>query len=94
MAGTGVICVAVPPYGLYLYEGKVMVDSQTGIGPMKIQTGPGEYVLRFRKGAKLVPTGRNLTYSRAGAVPHWFEAAKSAHLQSWIEGTERILNGG
>lgn len=93
MAGTGVICAAAPPYGAYLYYGKVMVDRETGKGPRKIPTGPGEYVLRFRKGAKLVPTDRALSYSSPTAVPRWFEAAKEAHLQQWIEGVERILNG-
>lgn len=81
------------PYAGYLYRGKVMVDAETGKGPRKIPTGPGEYILRFRKGAKLVPTDRDLTYSRPEAVPEWFEHAKSLNKQFWLQGVTEILGG-
>lgn len=81
------------PTAGYLYRGKVMVDSVTGKGPRKIPTGPGEYILRFRKGAKLVPTTRNLNYSSPQAVPEWFEHAKKQNKQFWIEGSAEILGG-
>lgn len=81
------------PYARYLYHGKVMVDSETGKGPRKIPTGPGEYVLRFRKGAKLVPTDRPLKYSNPQAVPKWFEHAKNLYGQFWIEGVKKIMRG-
>ena len=81
------------PTAGYLYRGKVMVDSITGKGPRKIPTGPGEYILRFRKGAKLVPTTRNLNYSNPQAVPEWFEHAKKQNKQFWIEGSAEILGG-
>ncbi len=81
------------PQGRFLYGGKVMVDSVTGKGPCKIPTGPGEYVLRFRKGAKLVPTTKSLTYSNPQAVPEWFEHAKKLHGQFWIARVKDILNG-
>ncbi len=81
------------PTAGYLYRGKVMVDSVTGKGPHKIPTGPGEYILRFRKGAKLVPTTRNLTYSNPQAVPEWFEHAKQLNKQFWIEGVAKKLGG-
>ena len=80
------------PYARYLYMGKVMVDSVTGKGPRKIPTGPGEYVLRFRKGARLVPTERPLTYTRTynpQATDHWFDVAKSRYGQAWIDGVKR-----
>lgn len=93
MAGTGQVCAAAGVYGRYLYEGKVMVDSVTGKGPKKIPTGPGEYVLRFRKGAKLVPTERPLTYSNPQAVPHWFDVAKANHEKEWVDGVRNILGG-
>ena len=71
------------PSARYLYMGKVMVDAKTGKGPMKIPTGPGEYVLRFRKGAKLAPTNRRLTYSNPeGNLPHW------------VNGVENIIKTG
>ena len=81
------------PTAGYLYRGKVMVDSVTGKGPMRIPTGPGEYILRFRKGAKLVPTSRPLTYSRPEAMPEWFEHAKAIHGKFWIEGVAKIIGG-
>lgn len=81
------------PYAGYLYRGKVMVDRETGKGPRKIPTGPGEFVLRFRKGAKLVPTDRPLTYSNPQAVPEWFEVAKRRYAQFWINGVKEKLGG-
>lgn len=81
------------PYARYLYFGKVMVDCDTGKGPRKIPTGPGEYILRFRKGAKLKPTDRNLTYSDPQAVPEWFEHAKAKDKQSWIVSVKEIIGG-
>ena len=75
------------------YRGKVMVDSETGKGPRKIPTGPGEYILRFRLGAKLVPTERPLSYSNPQAVPEWFEHAKRLYKQFWIKGVAEIIGG-
>lgn len=97
MAGTGQVIAAAPPMGRYLYEGKVMVDSQTGKGPRKIQMGPGgEYIFRFRKGAKLVATGRPLTYSthaHPDATDHWFDAAKKRDLKKWVQTVKKIAGG-
>lgn len=81
------------PTSGYLYRGKVMVDSVTHKGPMKIPTGPGEFILRFRKGAKLVPTSRPLKYSSPQARPEWFEYAKAQHGQFWIKGVAEIIGG-
>lgn len=81
------------PYARYLYEGKVMVDSETGKGPAKIPDGSGGYLLRFRKGATLVPTSRPLTYSTTAnpqATDHWFDAAKAANEERWLNGVKRI----
>lgn len=81
------------PYARYLYMGKVMVDSVTGKGPMRIPTGPGEYILRFKKGATLVPTSRPLKYSDPNAVPMWFDAAKQRDGQRWVSGAKEIVGG-
>lgn len=97
LAGTGNVVAAAPPYGRYLYEGKVMVDSVTGKGAMKISTGPGEFVWRHRKGAKLVATDRPLNYNK-GANPkvtdHWFDAAKKEHCKAWVKGVKQRAGGG
>lgn len=94
MQGTGTVCAAAPPMGRYLYMGKVMVDRDTGKGAMKISTGPGEFVWRHKKGAKLVATDRPLTYSNPKAVPHWFDVAKAADGKTWIKRTKSIAGGG
>ena len=98
LAGSGKVVAAAPPYGQYLYEGKVMVDSKTGKGPMKIPDGPGgAYVLRFRKGAKLEATTRKLQFSKAAhpkAQAHWFEAAKKVNKGTWVEIAKREVGKG
>ena len=93
LAGTGVVCAGAPPYGRYLYEGKVMVDSQTGKGARRMVLKTGEVIYRHRRGATLVPTERPLTYQRASAVPHWFEEAKRRHFDDWVAGVQKILGG-
>lgn len=89
LVGSGQIYAGVGPMGSYLYRGMAMVDAATGKGPMVIPgVGP-----RFRRGASLVPSGRPLHYSAAGARPAWFEAAKSQRLQSWVDEVQDILDG-
>lgn len=81
MLGIGKVWAAAPPYGRFLYGGKVMVDPVTG-SPWA------------RKGAKKVVTSRELTFSRPGAVARWFEAAKATKLERWKRGVATILNSG
>ena len=90
-AGTGKVTAAAPPYGRYLYMGKVMVDSQTGKGPMVIPDGFGGVTLRYRLGAKLKATERPLRYSRPGAQAKWFEAAKKKDSTEWVEVVKREI---
>lgn len=81
LAGSGKVVAAAPPMGRFLYEGKVMVDPETG-SPWA------------RAGAKKIVTDRPLKYSNPSAVPHWFDAAKETHLQEWIDGVkEKVGNG-
>lgn len=96
IAGSGKVVAAVPPMGRYLYMGKVMVDSATGKGPMRIEVSPGEYIFRFRKGAKLMATDRDLQFSKAAnpkVQKQWFDVAKRAHGKDWIKQTKRIAGG-
>lgn len=95
--GSGGVYGGVGPQARYLYEGKVMVDSKTMKGPSKIPTGPGEYVLRFRKGSKLVATTRPLNYTKTAhpqATDHWFNPAKKKDGRKWIKMVKRIAGGG
>ena len=96
LAGTGIVVAAAPPMGRYLYMGKIMVDSETGKGPARIEVSPGEYIFRFRKGAKLVATDRDLKFSKAAnpkAQKQWFDAAKRDHGKEWVKQVKKIAGG-
>lgn len=78
------------PYARYLYYGKVMVDSVTGKGPMRFFDKKGNEQIKFRKGATLKPTDRDLKIDQSvhgQAQAHWFEASKSQNLDKW----ERVV---
>lgn len=93
LAGTGVVIAGVPPMGQYLYYGKKMVDSITGKGPAKIPIDDGgDFIFRYRKGAKLVPTSEPLNYDTStnpNAGPKWFEVAKKNHAKQWIKDVKK-----
>ena len=72
MAGTGKVVAATPPFGRFLYNGKVMVGEKTRSPWAK-------------SGEKKVLTGRNLQFSRPEAKAFWFEEAKKRHKDEWIE---------
>lgn len=81
LAGSGTVVAAAPPMGRFLYEGKVMVDPETG-SPWA------------RPGAKKVVTDKDLTYSNPKATPHWFDTAKAKHGKSWVKAVKKIAGGG
>lgn len=81
LAGSGTVVAAAAPMGRFLYEGKVMVDEQTG-SPWA------------RPGAKKVVTDKDLTYSNPKATPHWFDTAKKNHGKSWVKAVKNIAGGG
>ena len=96
LAGTGIVVAGAAPMGRYLYMGKVMVDSETGKGPARIPVGPNEYIFRFRKGAKLVATERDLQFSKAAnpkVTKQWFDAAKRDHGRDWVKLAKRTAGG-
>lgn len=83
MQGTGRVIAGVPPYGRFLYEGKVMVDPLTD-SPWA------------RAGAKKVVTDRDLVFDKIAhprATDHWFDAAKTENVKSWVKGVKRIAGG-
>lgn len=89
LAGSGLVVAGVGPMGQYLHEGKVMVNAATGKGPANIPgVGP-----RFRKGAKLMPTSRNLKYSN-GRGPQWVPVTVNAHKKEWVKEVKHIAGGG
>ena len=83
MQGSGRVIAGAPPYGRFLYEGKVMVDPATG-SPWA------------RAGAKKVVTDRDLVFDKTAhprATDHWFDAAKTENVKSWVKGVKRIAGG-
>lgn len=63
------------PYARFLWEGKVMVDPDTG-SPWA------------RPGATKVATGKSLVFSTdvsPQAQSHWFDASKAVNLEKWIQ---------
>lgn len=84
IAGSGTVIAAAPPFGRFLYEGKVMVDEVT--------KSPWA-----RPGAKKVVINKNLDYSKnvhPQVTDHWFDTAKDKHLNSWVEVVKRTAGGG
>lgn len=79
------------PYARMMYYGKVMVDSKTGKGPMNIP-GVG---LRFRKGATLKLTGRDLEYDKSKnpqAGPYWDRRMMAAEGGQVRSETQAYIN--
>ena len=84
IAGSGTVIAAAPPFGRFLYEGKVMVDEQTG-SPWA------------RPGAKKVVTNKDLDYDKSHnpkVTDHWFDTAKQNHGESWVKAVKKIAGGG
>lgn len=80
LAGSGKVVAAAPPYGRFLYEGKVMIGKESRSPWAK-------------KGEKKVVTGRNLSYSGGGQA-HWFDAAKAADGDNWVDLVKKTAGGG
>lgn len=84
LAGSGLVVAAAPPMGRFLYEGKVMVDPETN-SPWA------------RKGAKKIVTEKDLQYNENAhpkATDHWFDAAKKAHGEEWVNYVKKVAGGG
>lgn len=71
------------PYARYLYYGKYMVDSQTGKGPAHYIDSKGNEHIKYRKGAHLVPTERDLIFHSPGTRSHWFDYSESQNAEEW-----------
>lgn len=84
IAGSGKVIAGAPPFGRFLYGGKVMV----GIESNSPWAKPGE---------KKEITDKNLQYS-TGAHPkaqaHWFDAAKRQNIKKWVKKTKQTAGGG
>lgn len=84
IAGSGTVVAAAPPMGRFLYEGKVMIDPETG-SPWA------------RPGAKKIVIDKSLNYDTShnpNVTDHWFETAKKNHGKSWIKAVKKEAGGG
>ena len=84
IAGSGYVYAAAPPFGRFLYEGKVMVDEKTG-SPWA------------RPGAKKIVTNKDLNYDKSthpNVTDHWFDTAKKNHGEEWVKKTKATAGGG
>ena len=84
IAGSGTVIAAAPPFGRFLYEGKVMVDEVT--------KSPWA-----RPGAKKIVTDKDLEYDTSHnpkVTSHWFDEAKKNHGESWVRAVKKEAGGG
>jgi hypothetical protein len=84
IAGSGKVVAAAPPFGRFLYEGKVMVGERTRSA-------------FAAKGEKKVVTERPIQYSRSAnpkVTSHWFNTAKENHGAQWIKKAKKTAGGG
>jgi hypothetical protein len=83
LAGSGTVVAAAPPFGRFLYEGKVMIDP--------VINSPWA-----RKGAKKVVTDKDLNYNKShpNVTDHWFDTAKENHIDAWVENFKKNAGGG
>ena len=93
VAGSGLVYAAIGPEGRFLYRGKTMVDEKTG-SPWARPSAKKVLVSEFdgKTNAK-----ENLDLSRGanpGAQPEWFEAAKAANKDHWINLAKKTAGGG
>lgn len=79
-AGRGRVYAGAPPFGHFLYVGKVMIDPETGS-------------TWARAGVKKIYTDRDLKLWYPGAVPRWFEVAKAEHVQDWTRLVAETMGG-
>lgn len=80
MKGSGSVMAAAPPFGYFLYWGKVMVDEDTG----KAWAPPG--------GHKVV--SNDPLEFRGKAQAKWFLTAKQRNLKAWLKIAKRTAGGG
>lgn len=84
IAGSGKVVAAAPPFGRFLYNGKVMVGIDTRSAWAK-------------KGEKKEVIDKDLAYFQGRnpqAQSHWFDSAKKKNLRKWIRITKNIAGGG
>lgn len=93
IAGSGKVVAAAPPYGRFLYMGKVMVDEKTG----STYARKGAKKVLVSKFAGMTNAKEDIEYSKNAnpkATSKWYEAAENLYRDSWIEGVKKRAGGG
>lgn len=93
IAGSGKVVAAAPPYGRFLYMGKVMVDEKTG-SPYARKGAKKVLVSKF---SGITNAQEDIVYSKNAnpkATSKWYEVAENLHRDSWIDGVKKRAGGG
>lgn len=93
IAGSGKVYAAAPPFGRYLYFGKVMVDEGTGSPFARL----GARKVLVSQYAGRTAASENIQYSRERhpmVEREWFDVAKRLKGYMWVGKVRRIAGGG
>ena len=93
IAGSGYVVAAAPPFGRFLYEGKVMVSPVTG----STYARKGEKKVLVSQYSGKTAANEFLTYTKTAhpkAQAKWFDAAKEADGKEWVKNVKRTAGGG
>lgn len=93
IAGSGKVYAAAPPYGRFLYKGKVMVSPSTGSTYAKY----GEKKVLVSQYSGQTTAAKELEYNKTAhpnVQPEWYEAAKKANGKAWVRKTKSTAGGG
>lgn len=91
--GTGQVYAAYGPQGRFLYEGKGMVDEQTG-SPWAARGRKKVLVSQFSGKTKAKEFLQYTKQAHPQAQSHWFDVAKEADGAKWIDKVKQIAGGG
>ncbi len=91
--GSGQVYAAYGPQGRFLYEGKGMVDEQTG-SPWASKGSKKVLVSQFTGKTHAKEFLQYTHQAHPKAQSHWFDAAKEADGDQWIRKVKQIAGGG
>lgn len=91
--GSGQVYAAYGPQGRFLYEGKGMVDEQTG-SPWAAKGRKKVLVSQFTGKTHAKEFLQYTHQAHPQAQSHWFDTAKEADGDQWIRKVKQIAGGG
>lgn len=93
LAGSGEVMAAAPPSGRFLYEGKTMVDPETG-SPWARKGARKVLVSQYKGKTNAKENIQYSKYANPKVQSHWFDAAKKADCNKWVAKVKRTAGGG